>query len=547
MEHPPHAQGIRAHLAQVGVVALKLCIAAALLAIFNGWARSPSQSINPQFFQNEDIAGITYNADLIGRGKLPYVDNYELKAPGSFFALHWIWKISGRSLQSIERFGTWWALVAALGVCVTGWLLFSSYASGLIAALIYCLCAPYIDSITVNYNAWMATPYIWCTAFFVAALRRRSLGLFVVAGIVGAIAGLTKRQGGFIVPALGMLLICARWIPVPSEWPHVRRRSLIAFAVGVALGFIPILTYYTLRGHLTDFFRGYFFLSSGWNYVAREESSWIKLTYIGHGLWGFVQFLLLPTLLAIASFAVTTARPSARLNLRGALLVVHFGASFAAASLGFRYYKSYYLQLLPVLCWLAAHPEGIVARWFQRSRWPRSHRGKVTQAIGALSALLMVLPAVLHDGDLLLSERRKRRGKPTFKGEALAISDFIARNSKPADSIWVWGRWAWPVYFHANRQAPTRFYKVLGVVTTSLDNTWKKPTSRTLYVERKPFSDLIANDLIENEPAFIVDAKNESRRGWTAIDKLLARRYLLYNRHYSAFRVYYRNDLKLRP
>ena len=49
------------------------------IAIFMRWP-----AVNNPGFHNEDVAGITYNADLLINGFLPLVDNLEYKAPGAF-------------------------------------------------------------------------------------------------------------------------------------------------------------------------------------------------------------------------------------------------------------------------------------------------------------------------------------------------------------------------------------------------------------------------------------------------------------------------------
>ena len=53
------------------------------IAIFMRWP-----AVNNSGFHNEDVAGITYNADLLINGFLPLVDNLEYKAPGAFLPLH---------------------------------------------------------------------------------------------------------------------------------------------------------------------------------------------------------------------------------------------------------------------------------------------------------------------------------------------------------------------------------------------------------------------------------------------------------------------------
>ena len=87
----------------------------ALLAV---WLRSPAFGTNG--FHNEDAAGITYNADLLLHGLLPLVDNFEVKAPGSFYVVAAVWSFFGRSMEALQVFMCFWSILAAIGVYVDG-------------------------------------------------------------------------------------------------------------------------------------------------------------------------------------------------------------------------------------------------------------------------------------------------------------------------------------------------------------------------------------------------------------------------------------------
>ena len=51
---------------------------------------------------NHDVAGITYNADLLLRGGLPYVDTVEIKAPGTFYLVAAAFQLFGRSVWTVH-------------------------------------------------------------------------------------------------------------------------------------------------------------------------------------------------------------------------------------------------------------------------------------------------------------------------------------------------------------------------------------------------------------------------------------------------------------
>src|SRR5262249_55506724 len=150
----------------------------------------------------------------------------------------------------------------------------------------------------------------------------------------------------------------------------------------------------------------------------------------------------------------------------------------------------YYLQVIPALCWIATHPRGILTRWFSRAAWPRGARSIAWTAILPLACATALLPAAIHDGATIAIFQGERAGIPGYKHEAMAIGKLIQEKTKKTDTIWVWGRWAWPIYYYADRLSATRFYKVLGLITNELDNTWLKRTSQTRFNGKGPHQEI---------------------------------------------------------
>ena len=160
-------------------------------------------------------------------------------------------------------------------------------------------------------------------------------------------------------------------------------------------------------------------------------------------------------LLAVLTIGATV-RAGTCWTARGLFLTAHLGLSFLGAALGLRFFKGYYLQVLPVLLWIAAHPNGFVMQWFQSHLWS-SPWNRVRSTLLILASLLVISPALLHDVDQVRSIRKQR----TKARDPMAqkIGAFIKRNTQDDDRIWVWGRWAWPVYFHSDRKAATHYPK----------------------------------------------------------------------------------------
>jgi len=487
------------------------------------WVRAPACGAND--FLNEDVAGITYNADLLLHGQVPLIDSVEWKAPGSFFVVAAIWRVLGRSLEVVIAFSTFWALLSALGMFVAGLQMYG-FAAGLLSALIYALYSPMLDGMDFNYNAWMMAPYIWAVAFFVTGTRRGGLGWFVATGVMVVLAGLLKRQAAVVAPLFALILLLG---PVMRKRPGARRvnyrRAFVAYCVGGGLGLIPIVVYYLAHGGLGAFVNQFFLNRAGWAYVKGDIDWSARWDRLGDGVLGFGQFLAIPSLVAGMSAVGVPLRRWNRCNITGVLVGGHLVCSIVGLSLGFRFFMGYYLQVLPALAWLAAHPDGPLLRWFAvpsegTSRW----QSGLLRFSGVALVVLVLVPAGRLDLRNLQAAQRGREAASSRRFTVATMSRIIKRETTPDQQIWVWGRWAWPVYYHANRRSVTPYYKVLSIITNHLTNTWRRPTEVTRFVKRGPWRE-VSEQLVRGRPSFIVIARNEIYSGFEALEQMLAHDY----------------------
>ncbi|MGC6417932.1 MAG: ArnT family glycosyltransferase [Bradymonadia bacterium] len=495
-----------------------VCGFAALLAC-SLWLRAPA--LENVGFHNEDVAGITLNADLLLRGELPLVDNLEYKAPGSFYVTASVWQWFGRSMHTLQSFALFMSCLSMLGMFALGALLYGRNA-GLMSAGLYCVLSPITDSIDANYGAWMIGPYLWATVFALNGVKSGRLRWFLVAGFTLALAGLLKRQAALIFPLLVCLPFISQFASWPNGWAGIARpkKALGAFMGGLAIGFAPILIWYASQGALGQFVGAYFFSESGWKYVQGQVSWSARFLRIGDGFIGFAMYVATPALLAVLT-ASRLLTVGTQWTARGIFLAAFFLLSFVGAALGLRFFKGYYLQVLPALLLIAVHPNGYIGHWFTAETW-RQPVHKFKRLALLLGSIGILMPAVLHDLEQVQTIR-KRRQSPR-DAVAQKIGRHIRNHSKPDDSIWVWGRWAWPVYFHANRPIATDFPKSLGVFTTTLTNTWRRATKNTAFDPKSPWPELITQ-LKRDEPKFIVLSHNENYRKFNGLNRLLRQRY----------------------
>ncbi len=491
-----------------------------VILVINLWLRHPAAQTAG--FHNEDVAGIAYSAQLLHSGGLPLIDTLELKAPGSFFLAAIVWLFCPMTIESLQWAGIFWSTLALLGIFVGGRQLFGPMAACLSATL-YLMLAPIMDSMDVNYGAWMITPYIWsfvCFTFFTQTQQSKWL---VATGILLAIAGLLKRQGAVLTPLYFLFLLASVYRDrdgISASFKTLIRLSL-PLCIGLALGFMPIFLFYASKGALTEFTHHYFFSPGGWNYL--DTLSWPeKRVRLSDGVLGFLEYGALATVLAILAVVSRGLQQLTRFRnhldretqswlLLGGLLVV----SILGLSLGFRFFKGYYLQTLPALVWMAGASAGIIGLVSERG-----HLLKCLITAGLLAAICS--PFIQTDVQALTEIRRQRHTARDLGAQRIAAQ--IKANTNTTDRIWVWGRAAWPIYVHAERLAATRYPKTLAVFTTNLTNTWRRGTKPTTFEPRSDWRTLI-EELKRDKPAYIVLAHNERYSKFSALHSLLRRRY----------------------
>jgi hypothetical protein len=162
-------------------------------------------------------------------------------------------------------------------------------------------------------------------------------------------------------------------------------------------------------------------------------------------------------------------------------------------------------------------------------------------AFGLAAAIAPV--AIAHGRNVAAIRRDRARPRDVA---AQAVARVIRAHTKPDDRIWVWGRWGWPAYFHADRLSATRVHKNLPVLTTNLTNTWRRPTERTRFDPESQWQEAM-QELEAGRPAFIVVALNEDYREFKAFRDLLKRDYRLVPRvGQPSLQLYRRADIAVK-
>lgn len=454
---------------------------------------------------SHDVGGILYNAMLLRGGGLPYVDSVEWKAPGSFYVAALVAGPEGRDIAALQVAANVCALLSLVVVAAIAWRLWGGRAAVACAAL-FALHDAHLDSMDANYVTWALLPAALAVLVAVRADRRRSavpsrmsLGTWAASGALCGLATLFKQPAGVVL--------------IPVLVHALRGRDLGAGGaalVGFVAAHLPISLHYLARGELAALVASYAGANWGFAYIGHHADTPLHLA-AWEGLAATLHFLALPLTLAAFATAARPRDPGTAAQQR--LLWAWVFAALLGAAVGLRFYKGYYLAVLPPLCVLAAAPWGLLGGGFWRrgaARWI---------AVPVLAVLVARAAVVLH-------KARVERGMSHDDG-ARKISRHIAKYSEPGDRIWVWGWHLWGVYAYSGRLSASPIYKTPGLLTHFDDDTWRRPSTPMRMIDGSPHADRLLRDLEADPPRFIALGGSVPREKFVALRRFLGERYVL--------------------
>ncbi|MFV8756089.1 hypothetical protein ACNOYE_36520 [Nannocystaceae bacterium ST9] len=487
----------------------------ALLAIVGAsvWIRWPG--FVQGGFASHDVAGILYNAMVLDRGGLPYVDTFEFKAPGSFYLASALAGPEARDIARLQIAANLFGLASLIALAALAWWMWGRVAS-VVAAGVLALHDAVLDSMDANYVTWANLPQILAFALAIVAGRierpRLRPTLWLLAGAAAGGATLCKQPDGVVLAVIGLM---ALW-PTPTQawsgsWRERARRLGWSRAAWVLAGFVlihvPIAAQYLGRGELGSLIDGYVLNRWTLRYLVAREAGMLDSSR--EGALALAHFLALP--LVFAAFAL--AAPSSPEHRRERWFVaLWLLATLFAASLGARFYKGYFVAVAPPLVLLAAAPWGLLGVRSRAMPWLRA------------LALLALVPLLARQS-LIVAAQRADRGMAHDAGGRM-LAEFVAAHTEPDDTIWVWGWHLWDVYPLANRMSASPIYKSLGVLTPPNDDTWRRPASKQRFVDSEHAARLLA-DLERARPAYVLLGSTVPREQFRGLQALLKREYRL--------------------
>ena len=437
---------------RVGVVAVALlgAVSVAVLLPNHPAGRDPA----------EDAGVFFYAAQRLLDGGAPYRDIWDHKPPGVYF-------VDAVGIALAGRTGVWLTQLAFLvAAALLGYRALRrefDATAAFVGSLAWLAALPrlFLEYGQTSFVEFYALPLqfgalLLCT--FPLA-RSRALGI----GALGGAAMLLKPTLVGIVLAIGLVTLLRD------------RRGAVATLVLIALGgLVPLAIvagWAAARGVLGDMVDQALVYNSAYAAFAPASE---RIDAVLSGLR-----LTLPSGLAVVSvgawvYAVATRRFAPTVL---AVALVAFPVELALSTWG-RGYHYYFIAWLPSMAILAAFAVTEVQRVAPR---------RIASPALALGALAMcVFPALLVT----------RLALTTDEGRARSAGAYIAANTRPDDTVLIWGSHS-EVLFLAGRRSPTRYvYQYAALATRG-------------YATPARVEEFLA-DLQRARPALILDASSES-------------------------------------
>jgi 4-amino-4-deoxy-L-arabinose transferase-like glycosyltransferase len=384
-------------------------------------------------FSGNQILNVDESSYMVGawellRGNLPYAGFADNKPP-LIYVYYALTQLVGHGMWSV-RVITMLVTVPLTALAASAF--YGHDRKGVAAACAYLVFSAAYDAgemLAVNCELVMMLPLAWAIALMrddSSLSHRRMLGVGVLMGI----AALVKYQAVLWVPVVIAALAVAR----ARNGLRDRLGSIAVTAAGLLIPVAATVTVFAAAGGIEGFF--YWNVTHNLGYVMNPTTTGDALA---RGTTQLIPFLAVTSVLWLGlwrSFA------SAQSRYWSVLIGGMLAASFAAASIGLRFFPHYFVQLYIPLA-LGAAPW--LATLFV---WP------FTTPAWALAVYSLAVFTAFTTSNTM----RFVASRPTLNVTSLRVAERLRQDScYPQASMFVWG--SAPIfYYHAELPLASRFF-----------------------------------------------------------------------------------------
>lgn len=440
-------------------------------------------------FERDEGVYATIAQGLLG-GHLPYRDLFDHKPPLIYGWYSLSFLAFGENVQAPRIMASLVLSVTSFGVFQTARLLISERAGMIAAAIFGASISLAVLQLNANTEVFMLLPMIASLLAFVQGIREGGMRWFLLAGIAGGLAAMTKQVAIWNVLALLLLALYLPQAAAAEMRDRARNALLLAAGATLAIGFVALPFF--LAGAGGEFF----FANVQYNwFYALQVSAAGKLQGM---VLGFLFFIVVAGPLVVGSVTGVGLMVQRR-NWAGAILLATWiGASLLGVVSTGRFFAHYWVQLLPALALPAAAAVDFGPDLIRRPRLQTAITWLAGFAI--IFSVLMNMHAYLSPTAAGRHEAKYSDTQASWDNASEQLGLYLHEHTLPGQTIYVFGREA-QIYFYADRQPAARF---LYSQPFTLDGTAMSDTLRTLR---------------EVKPTYIVDTVQPPLyHGWESQD-----------------------------
>lgn len=367
--------------------------------------------------------------------------------------------------------------------------------SGMIAGIAYVLFVAGIGqaSNTQIFANFFVSLGVYLFFYAEQSSAKRYLMLFLAAALVG-VSSLFRQQMVFtLLPMIAVVMFQCF-----NKKIRCTVLEFLILAVGVVLPYVPFFLYFQSIDTLNDFMRWAYLYNFKYLQLGSEldlTRTLIKALVIAVVASNLVLWWY--ALKKVFCFFARRFEPNEKKPLFFA--VVWFAVSVYSVTMGHRFYTHYFLQLTPVLVFLAA--PGIAAVFFDAKEISRWKKG----------ALVFLFTAPVVGFLVFFGINASLERYDCQKSFVVKTAEAIQQNSKEDDRVFVWGS-AIPLYL-ADRQTATRFVNS-AFAFENRDPCYPPKSFDVSELAKTDEFKMLMDDLRNKKPEIVVDTSDSNLHCW---------------------------------
>lgn len=398
-------------------------------------------------FERDEGAYATIAQGVL-QGKMPYRDLFDNKPPLVYAWYSLSFWIFGETVVAPRLIAALFLSLTTLSIFSQARMLFSREVAYLAAALFAISTGLPFVALHANTEAYMLLPMVTSLLAFTVGMRRASMRWFLLAGVLGGIAIMTKQVAVWNLIALAGVATFWRWRTGGPSWSTAAPAGCLV--VGASAAILVIALPFAATGSLDDLF--YANVSYNWVYINVLDNG-KRFANLFHGTIYFSA--VAAPLIAGATLAGLTLMRRRRRRWVDYLLVFWAAASLAGVSSGGRFFPHYFFHLMPALAILTA----VVVY----EQWRKLDVRTLWRPAAAFTAFVIIVSV----GTNVVMYAWPRQAEHTFsesvytqklwEGNSAKLGAYIEKLTEPDDVIFNFGREP-QIYFYADREPAVRYF-----------------------------------------------------------------------------------------